>query len=112
MSASALLNLALALALALSALALVRSAHESRRLFAAIERAQAESTRLESEHQRLLAERQARTAPGRVQALARERLQMRIASPEVMLRLPEDLRATPALAPVPSRAAPFPGAPR
>ena len=42
MSASALLNLALALALALSALALVRLAHESRRLFAAIERAQAE----------------------------------------------------------------------
>lgn len=98
MMRASLLDAVLALALAASAMALVRSSHESRSLFAAIEREQAEAARLQAEHQRLQAERQARTAPGRVQALARERLKMRIATPEVTLHHPADIAAAAAAA--------------
>ncbi|MEY2729358.1 MAG: cell division protein FtsL [Pseudomonadota bacterium] len=77
------LNLVLILALVLSALALVQTAYESRRLFAEIERAKAELARLESDHARLLAERQAQATNLRVERLARDRLQMAPISPQV-----------------------------
>ncbi|MFM7971414.1 MAG: cell division protein FtsL [Betaproteobacteria bacterium] len=77
------LNLVLMLALVLSALALVQTAYESRRLFAEIERAKAELARLESDHARLLAERQAQATNLRVERLARDRLQMVPISPQV-----------------------------
>jgi cell division protein FtsL len=77
------LNLVLILALVLSALALVQTAYESRRLFAEIERAKGELARLESDHARLLAERQAQATNLRVERLARDRLQMTPISPQV-----------------------------
>ncbi|MBM3389523.1 MAG: cell division protein FtsL [Betaproteobacteria bacterium] len=77
------LNLVLMLALVLSALALVQTAYESRRLFAEIERAKADLARLESDHARLLAERQAQATNLRVERLARNRLQMTPISPQV-----------------------------
>lgn len=77
------LNLVLLVALVLSALALVQTAYESRRLFAEIEKAKAELARLESDHARLLAERQAQATNLRVERLARDRLQMAPITPQV-----------------------------
>lgn len=78
------LNLALLAALLASSLYLVHSAYETRRLFTAVDRAQAEQRRLDHEHDRLLAERQTEARPLRVEQLARERLAMRTATPAVM----------------------------
>ena len=77
------LNLALMLALVLSALALVRTAYDARRLFADIERARTEGARLDADHARLLAERQAQATNLRVEKIARDRLQMVPISPAV-----------------------------
>ena len=77
------LNFVLLVALVLSALALVQTAYESRRLFAEIEKAKAELARLESDHARLLAERQAQATNLRVERLARDRLQMAPITPQV-----------------------------
>ncbi len=77
------LNFVLLVALVLSALALVQTAYEARRLFAEIERAKAELARLESDHARLVAERQAQATNLRVERLARDRLQMTTITPQV-----------------------------
>jgi len=77
------LNLFLLAALVLSALALVQTAYEGRRLFAEIERAKSELARLESDHARLLSERQAQATNLRVERLARDRLQMAPITPQV-----------------------------
>ncbi len=77
------LNFVLLVALVLSALALVQTAYEARRLFAEIERAKAELARLESDHARLVAERQAQATNLRVERLARDRLQMTAITPQV-----------------------------
>lgn len=83
---------ALALALFGSALLLVHTSYESRRLFAAIERAQAQERQLDAEFQRLEAERQAQATHLRVERLAREKLHMRQATPAVTLRVGESSR--------------------
>ena len=77
------LNLFLLAALVLSALALVQTAYEGRRLFAEIERAKSELARLESDDARLLSERQAQATNLRVERLARDRLQMAPITPQV-----------------------------
>lgn len=77
------LNMVLIVALVLSALALVQTAYEARRLFAEIDRTRAELARLEAEHARLLAERQAQATNLRVERLARDRLQMMPVTPAV-----------------------------
>ncbi len=79
------LNLLLLLAVMSSALYLVNVQYESRRLFAEIDRALSEERRLEAEHERLLAERRAQAAPLRVEKLAKDRLQMRPASPAISI---------------------------
>lgn len=79
------LNLLLAAALLGSALLLVKTSYESRRLVAALDRAQAEQQALESERQRLESERQAQATPLRVERVAREKLAMRTASAAVTL---------------------------
>jgi cell division protein FtsL len=73
----------LVLALVLSSLYLVRTAHDSRRLFAELERAKNESAKLDTEFKRLEAERQAAATNLRVERTARERLAMRNATPAV-----------------------------
>jgi cell division protein FtsL len=70
-------------ALLASALVLVKTSYESRRLFAALDRAQAEANTLEAEFQRLDAERSAQSTSQRVDRVARERLRMRSATPEL-----------------------------
>ncbi len=76
-------QLILLLALVASALALVQTAYEARRLFAANDRAKAELVRLEADHARLLAERGAQATNLRVERLARDRLQMAPVTPQV-----------------------------
>jgi cell division protein FtsL len=78
-----LLNVALAVALMASSLILVRTAYETRRLFNALERAQMEARQLEVDQQRLETDRLAQATPLRVEKLARERLQMRSATPAI-----------------------------
>ena len=66
-----------------SSLYLVKTSYESRRLFALLERARAEHKQLETDYKRLDAERQARATHLRVEKTAREKLQMRTATPAV-----------------------------
>ena len=66
-----------------SALYLVNTSYESRRLFALLDRARAEHKQLDTEHKRLDAERQAQATTLRVEKTAREKLRMRTATPAV-----------------------------
>ncbi len=66
-----------------SALTLVHSQYESRRLFMALETARKEAARLEVEHDRLQVERRAQATPLRVEQIARQQLQMRMVSPGI-----------------------------
>jgi cell division protein FtsL len=80
---SSKLNLALAVLLILSCLALVKSAYESRRVFAALDQAQREQRALDAEYKRLDAERQAQATPRLVEKVAREKLRMSTVTPGV-----------------------------
>ncbi|MDD0840008.1 cell division protein FtsL [Curvibacter sp. HBC61] len=77
------LNLVLLVAIVLSALYLVHSQYESRRLFMALDRAQAEARKIEVEHDRLQVEKRAQATPLRIDKLARNQLQMRTATPAI-----------------------------
>jgi cell division protein FtsL len=76
-------NVLLLLALIASAVYLVRVSYDARRLFADVDRAQAEERRLEVEFERLKADKQAQATPSRVEKAAREKLAMRTATPAV-----------------------------
>jgi cell division protein FtsL len=84
-------NLLLTLALLASALYLVqpvylvKTAYESRRLFAELDRSRNEAARLDTDYKRLEAERQAAATHLRVERTAREKLAMRTATPAVTL---------------------------
>jgi cell division protein FtsL len=77
------LNLMLLLAVLVSALYLVHTQYQSRRLFTELDRAVAEARRLDTEHQRLQVEKRAQATPLRVEKLARAQLQMRTATPAI-----------------------------
>ena len=77
------LNFILLIALLGSALVLVRTSYEGRRLFAALDRARNEQNQLDTDYKRLDAERQAQATHLRVEKVAREKLQMRTATPAV-----------------------------
>ena len=77
------LSLFLLLALLASALVLVHSQYETRRLFMALESANKEAKRLAVDHDRLEVERRAQATPLRVEQIARQQLQMRPASPGI-----------------------------
>jgi cell division protein FtsL len=78
------LNALLLAALIASALLLVKTAFESRQLFAAIDSARAEKQQLDAEFKRLDAEAQQQSTNSRVEKVARERLQMTRAQQGVM----------------------------
>jgi cell division protein FtsL len=78
-------NVLLLAALVASALLLVQTSYESRRAFAALDRAKAEQQSLESDRQRLEADRQAQATPLRVERVARDKLGMRSANAAVTL---------------------------
>jgi len=73
----------LLVAVLLSALYLVRTQYESRRLYTEIDRAKAQAQRLETEFDRLDVERGAQATPLRVEKLAREQLHMHTISPAI-----------------------------
>ncbi len=77
------LNLVLLVAVLASALYLVNLQYESRRLFTDLDRAVAEAHRLEVDSERLQVEKRAQATPLRVEKLAREKLQMRSATPAI-----------------------------
>ena len=62
---------------------LVKVAHESRRLYADLDKARNEERLLDSEFERLKAEKQSQATPLRVEKTARDKLAMRTATPAV-----------------------------
>ena len=66
--------------LVLSALLLVRTSYDARRLFTEIDRARTQERTLEAEFQRVDAERRVQATHLRVERVAREKLQMRNAT--------------------------------
>ena len=77
------LNLVLLMALVASALYLVRTQYESRRLFTEIDKAVSDARKLQTEHERLHVEKRAQATPLRVEMMANDQLQMRNASPAI-----------------------------
>ena len=77
------LNIVLLLAVLASALYLVRTQYESRRLFVEVEKAQAQARKIEVDRDRLEVEKRAQATSLRVEKLAKEQLQMRGATPAV-----------------------------
>ncbi len=82
------LNVLLFVALIASSLYLVKISYDARRLFAELDKAQSEERALNTEFERLKAERQAQATPLRVEKTARERLAMRNATPGVTQYVP------------------------
>lgn len=77
------LNLVLLLAVMASALYLVRTQYESRRLYVELEKATAQNRKLEAENERLQVEKRAQATPLRVEKLAKDKLQMRNVTPAI-----------------------------
>lgn len=77
------LNSLLLLALLLSSLYLVKIAYQSRSLFVALDRAQAEERALDIDFDKLQVEKRGQATPLRVEKVARDKLAMRIATPAV-----------------------------
>lgn len=77
------INLLLLLAVMTSAIFLVHTQYESRRLFTELDRAETESRRLATDQLRLQVEKRAQATPQRIETLARDKLQMKQASPAI-----------------------------
>lgn len=77
------LSVLLLLTVVASAILLVHSQYESRRLFMALEAERKEAARLETEHNRLEAERRTQATSLRVEQIARQQLQMRMVNPGI-----------------------------
>lgn len=77
------LNLVLLLAVLASALYLVRTQYESRRLYVEFEKATTKNRMLEAENERLQVEKRAQATPLRIEKLAKDKLQMRTATPAI-----------------------------
>jgi cell division protein FtsL len=76
-------NVVLLIMLLASSLYLVRVSYDARRLFAELDRAQGEERQLDTEFERLKAEKQSQATPLRVEKAAREKLAMRSATPAI-----------------------------
>ena len=77
------LNVLLLLVLVGSAMYLVKTSYESRRLFAELDKLQNEQRRLDTDYQRLVTERQAEATHLRVERVARDKLKMSTPTPAV-----------------------------
>src|SRR5690606_22444499 len=89
------LNLVLLAAVLVSAFYLVHTQYESRRLYTALDRAQAKSRQLNVEYEQLVVQRRAQATPARVQQLATRQLQMRPVSPGITQYVSERPSAAP-----------------
>ena len=76
-------SLFLLLAVMASALYLVRTQYESRRLYVELEKAIAQNRKLEAENERLQVDIRAQATPLRVEKLAKDNLQMRSVTPAI-----------------------------
>jgi cell division protein FtsL len=76
-------SLILLVATVVSALWLVHSHYESRRIFMDMESARKEAKRIEVDHDRMEVERRAQATPLRVEQIARQQMNMRTASPAI-----------------------------
>ena len=77
------LNLLLLVAVIASAVYLVNVQYDSRRLYTELDKARSEAKRLEIDFDRLQVEKRAQATPSRVERIAREKLQMRQATPGI-----------------------------
>ncbi|HXD05561.1 MAG TPA: cell division protein FtsL [Burkholderiaceae bacterium] len=77
------INAVLLVMLLASSLYLVQVSYESRRLFSALDRAQAQERELETDFERLQLDKRSQATPLRVERVARDKLGMRSASPAV-----------------------------
>lgn len=77
------LNLVLVVAVLASAFYLVHTQYESRRLYTAIDKANALSRKLAAEHEQLQVQKREQAASARVQQLAARQLQMRPVNPAI-----------------------------
>ncbi len=105
------LNILLTLAVIASALYLVRVQYESRRLYADIEKAQAEARAHEAENERLLAERRGQSTPLRVEQITKNQLQMRAPTPGITQYVTQGGAPAPAAAAAPAAATATPSEP-
>jgi cell division protein FtsL len=76
-------NIVLFVMLLASSVYLVRVSYEARRLFTELDQARNEERALDTEFERLKAERQSQATPLKVERIAREKLAMRNATPAV-----------------------------
>ena len=102
------INLLLLLAVMMSAIFLVNTQYQSRKLFTELDRAEAESRRLATDQQRLQVEKRAQATPLRVESLAREKLLMRSATPAITQYVTDD--GTPIVSAITPAAVPSGGA--
>jgi cell division protein FtsL len=77
------LNLVLLAAVLFSAVYLVGLQYDSRRLFTDLDKARNEAHRLESDFERLQVQKRGQATPARVERLAKDKLQMRQATPGI-----------------------------
>ena len=77
------MSLFLLMAVLISALYLVHTQYESRRLYVELEKAAAQGRKLEMDNDRLQVEKRAQATPLRVEKLDRDRLQMRTTTPAI-----------------------------
>lgn len=77
------LNIVLLVVLLVSSGYLVRVSYDGRRLYGELDRARSEQNKLETEFERLSAERQTQATPLRIERTARDRLAMRSATPAI-----------------------------
>jgi len=77
------LNLVLLLAVLASALFLVRTQYESRRLYVELEKATAQSRKIEADNERLQVEKGGQATSLKIEKLAKDRLQMRTTTPAI-----------------------------
>ena len=94
-------NVILLIAVIASALLLVKTAYDARRLFNADHRADVEAVRLNGEHKRLEAERELQATNQRVDKSARERLKMATATPAITMYESAAVASAPAASAVP-----------
>ena len=96
-------NFLLLVALLVSSVYLVRVSYESRRLFAALDKAQSDERTLDNDSERLKTELRSQATPLRVERTARDRLAMRTATPAVTQYVELPAVAAAASPPVPGR---------
>ncbi len=88
-------HLMLLLAILGTAMFLVRTQYESRKLTTEIDRARSEARRLEIERERLDLEARTQATPLRVEKMAREQMGMRTITPAITVYVNDPARRTP-----------------